>query len=133
MIKHKKCCTKLKMGLFSISDLVISLTLFLNAIALLATKSKTLNSRKSSVSFPAQNSQVHQPRGTKPQDESTVPLKNNNEEFKDVELEDQQNSENQKTIQQRLEQLVDSIRRASGVIVLWNIFYAILLILVFRG
>jgi energy-converting hydrogenase Eha subunit F len=121
------------MGLFSISDLVISLTLFLNAIALLATKPKNLNSRKSSVSFPAQHSQVHQSQGTKPPDESTVPLKNNNEEFKDVELEDQQNSENQKTIQQRFEQLVDSIRRASGVIVLWNIFYAILLILVFRG
>ena len=123
------------MGLFSISDLVISITLFLNAVALLATSpKKLLTNRNSSISLNNNDNttsgKVSNSLGETTADESMIPLKSG--DLESPSLDDQQEPD-QTSIQQRFELLVDSIRRASGVIVIWNILYAILLVVVFRG
>ena len=98
------------MGVFSISDLAISLTLFLNAAALLAYKS------------PPKITESDQSSSTSINNESIELLTPHN-----------QKSEEAISIGRRFEVILEGIRIFSGVIVAWNVFFTFLLIFVFRG
>jgi hypothetical protein len=101
------------MGIFSISDLVISLTLFINAAALLASRSRSSKISGLSASGSGEETSLLNDAGAR----------NQHHEQRDAGI----------TIRQRFDQLVDAIRLFSGVIVIWNVFFSVLVILVFRG
>lgn len=102
------------MGLFSISDLIISLTLFLNAAALLSRRTKKVS-------------------GIEEPSKSNPPLHENDALLAPTEEDGSQKPEEHLTIRQRYFLLVETIHQFSGVIVVWNIFFAFLMIFVFRG
>ena len=102
------------MGLFSISDLIISLTLFLNAAALLSRRTKKVPG-------------IEEPTKSNP------PSHENESLLAPTEDGGSQKPEEHLTIRQRYFLLVETIHQFSGVIVVWNIFFAFLIIFVFRG
>jgi len=111
------------MGIFSFSDLIIGITLLLNAVALLAYKPKH-------VAFKTTSSQAE-----------LVPLTSTNVDVEGLDSEPngdtagtEQNLDiKEVSVNERLLKVIVGIRKLSCCIVLWNIFFSILMVFVFRG
>jgi hypothetical protein len=109
------------MGLFSISDIIISITLLINAIALLASSivkeqaSSTVDVDANPVE-PLLNDNNNNNNNSK-EDQIPISSKDNNNNSNDI---------------FRLYKVMNGIRRMSCLIVIWNIFFMILMVFVFR-
>ena len=102
------------MGIFSLSDLIISVTLIFNALALLATKSHPT---------PIPNANSQSSHESVQQSEGLI----------SGQSPDGTDGTTQLTIQQRFDQVFHSIRKLSCILVIWNAVFCILMIFVFRG
>jgi hypothetical protein len=116
------------MGIFSISDLIISSTLILNAIALLASPRK-----KAADGRDPPDNKTNEPPPDPPKDaqsgsdpEVSYAGDNSNSLTSSGKVES-----SEPTMLERCVQILRAIRRLSCIIVLWNIFFAILMIFIF--
>eukprot|EP01031_Cornospumella_fuschlensis_P027660 gene27660-33404_t len=117
------------MAIFSLSDIIIASTLLLNAVALLASPPKRSSGENTS-SSPANepssnqhNSPMKQANSTSEDEEVSYPAHNPHT---------MSNAEPpEPTLQERCVLILRALRRLSCVIVLWNIFFAVLLLFIF--
>lgn len=136
--KFSLCQTFSAMAIFSVSDIVISATLIVNALALMSSKIPRINQVKSSGDTYDDEKTTHR---TTPfmssLSEEHVPLNRGRQSLDN----DQNESESRVTenafdysgapIMVRLQMLVFGIRKYSCVIVIWNVFYFTLMVFVF--
>lgn len=101
------------MGILSLSDIVITTTLFLNAVALLSSKVPNVE---------AQFGEVSRSDGQGEDVEATDGVKNEATELDTV----------QTSTVSRCYHFLFIIRQFSCIIVMWNVFFLILMTLVFR-
>jgi hypothetical protein len=110
------------MGVFSFSDLIIGVTLLFNALALLSHKPKNFNQIKTTTSQ-AELIPLTSADGDNHDSESANPSSTTTDE----------GSSTPTSIYERLVLSMMTIRKLSCCIVLWNIFFAVLMVFVFRG
>ncbi|RYG93549.1 hypothetical protein EON65_58745 [archaeon] len=115
------------MAIFSLSDIIIASTLLLNAVALLASPPK----RSSGDS--ASSSPVADPSACNPPSTHTNPTSDDSEvSYPTHTPHSLTNTEiSEPTMQERCILMLRALRRLSCVIVLWNIFFAVLLLFIF--
>ena len=102
------------MAIFSISDIIIAITLIINSFALMSTKFKTKPILNTSIKV---ENNVIEPEGE--QDTDILLPENSIETSESLSILD------------RLRNLVFSIRKLSSLIILWNIVFMVLMIGVF--
>ena len=126
------------MAIFSVSDIIISATLIVNALALMSSKIPRLNQVKSSGDTDDDGKMTH--RATpfmSSLSEEQIPLNRGRQH-----LDNDENESGNKVaenafdysgapIMVRLQMLVFGIRKYSCVIVIWNVFYFALMVFVF--
>lgn len=112
MLLQLECCEGI-MGILSLSDIVITTTLFLNAVALLSSKIPNVESQFSD------NSRSDE-----------VPL--NDVESEGVKNEATELESVQTSTVSRCYHFLHIIRQFSCIIVMWNVFFLILMTCVFR-
>jgi len=111
------------MGIFSFSDLIIGITLLLNAVALLSYKPKSVNLKTS-----------HSNPEMTPLTSEEESKEENSDETTEIHLGvDFNNHTADASIYDRLVKVMLGIRKLSCCIVLWNLLFGILMIFVFRG
>ena len=110
------------MALFSVSDIVIAVTLIINSLALMSTKFRTQTETLSSTSIPIKQSQdIAINIDINQETNQLIDNSNKNEEIVSISIVD------------RLNTLMYSLRRLSFIIVLWNILFIVLMIAVFSS
>jgi hypothetical protein len=131
---------KERMVLFSLSDLLISCTLLLNAIALISSSPKKNNILQENY-INKDNLQT----SSKDSDIVTKTFNNEEKESNNIEAnvyttinnpvhaESMEDENSEVTIGERFQMMMRTIRRYSCIIVLWNIIFALLMILVLPG
>lgn len=126
------------MAIFSVSDIVISATLIINALALMSSKIPRLNLIKSSGDTDDDTTMAHRSTPfTSSLSEELSPL-NRGRQYLDNDENETESREAENafdysgvTIMVRLQMLVFGIRKYSCVIVIWNVFYFALMVFVF--
>ena len=101
------------MAIFSVSDIIIAITLIINSLALMSTKISELLTRLSSDLRPDEPT----PRRVDP-----------------VAVEVTMNDEyNEESIYEKLGYVIQGLRRLSFIIVVWNVFFVFLMVGVFAA
>ena len=95
------------MGLFSLSDIIITITLLVNAIALMSSKVYV---------------EINSPKVDDDTESSSLVLQQKEE-----------GSPAEATTISRFYLFLNSMRKLSGLIVVWNVFFIILMLFVFRS
>ena len=91
------------MAVFSLSDVIITITLIVNAITLMASKTYPDNPIENQSTKPGSQDQVTQSQPSSP------------------------------SIMSRIYSVLNAFRKFSGIIVMWNIFFILLMLFVFRS
>jgi hypothetical protein len=106
------------MAIFSISDIIIAVTLIVNALALMSSTIKALALRNQS----SRSNNDHNHSHNRQRDEDEVSL---------LPQDNSSSDDAQQAIQGRVVELMMGIRSLSTIVVFWNIFFFVLMIGVF--
>ena len=123
------------MAIFSVSDIIIAVTLVVNALALVSSKLPRLNHRqRGSASADTNEENIHDDNCSYGMNlaEQSVSLLND----RDIRLNDQNQTEDLDnytgtSLMMRVRTLVFGIRKFSCIIIIWNAFFFILMVFVF--
>jgi hypothetical protein len=125
------------MAIFNVSDIIITVTLLVNALALVSSKFPRFNHTK--IPNDDDEPKVHDVNlcGSSLAEQLLLlsPGKNTTTEHNDSDVEkssrDEEGTSTGASVMIRLQTLVYEIRKFSVVIVIWNIFFIILMVFVF--
>lgn len=109
------------MAIFSVSDIIIAITLIINGLALMSTKISELLKRLSSDLKPKEA------RAGETKESSSLP---SSSEEMDVENDNENDTE---SVYEKLAYVIQGLRRLSFIIVVWNVFFVFLMIGVFAS